>query len=132
MTAGRWSCLALKYMRDRRVIRVILFAGALLVAAYWIWWRPLPFDSDAWKSVAGDYKDSTRYRMRASASKLVSQGVVRTQSDALQYFGPSDSGEDSNRWLYRLGPQFVPIDSWWLELRFDEQGTITDHYIRVD
>jgi hypothetical protein len=109
-----------------------LIAGALLIAAYWIWWRPLLFDSDAWKSAAGDYTSSTRYRMRESAQKLIAQGVIKSQADALHYFGPSDADTDSNRWLYRLGPQFVPVDFWWLDLRFDEHGTVTAYNIRVD
>lgn len=118
-------------MRRRQIIAALVILTAVLVAVWWFRWRPLAFDSVVWKSVAGDYKSSTRYRMRESALVLLAQGVVKTQGDALQYFGPSDTGTNLVRWSYRLGPQYM-IDHWWLDLRFDDQGTIIQYHIRPD
>jgi hypothetical protein len=120
-------------MRRRRIIQVVLFAGAVLVVAGWVRLRPLAFDSAAWKLAAGDYRSITRYRMRESARKLIADSVVKSQADALQYFGPSDRGTAADsRWLYRLGQQFIPVDSWWLDIHFDEHGTVAAYDIRAD
>ncbi len=66
--------------------------------------------------------------------KLLSEGAAKTRADALEVFGPSTQGEHgSTHWLYLLGSQqFMPVDNWWLDLRFDEQGKIDSYSVRSD
>jgi hypothetical protein len=68
--------------------------------------------------------------MRQGAQELLAHGMVKSQADALRYFGPGDEG-DSYNFSYRLGRQPV-VDSYWLDLRFDKNGTLNRYYIRAD
>ena len=69
--------------------------------------------------------------MRASAQELLAKGVVKSQADALQHFGPGDIVSPIH-WSYRLGPQTMPVDYWWLDLQFDEQGMVIGCRVRAD
>jgi hypothetical protein len=116
--------------RSGRVLLIVLCLGVALFAGYWAWWRPLPFDSEVWRSHAG-FRSSERYRMRAGARQLITQGVIKSRADALRYFGPSGTigrgSETSPLWHYELGPRLG--DYYLLMIQFDESGLIIGHHI---
>ena len=120
-------------MRTRQITTACLLAGTILGFSYYVWWRPQPFDSAKWKGAVAKGKPSIRYDMRQGACKLLAEHVVNSQADVLRYFGPCDSGKpEDSHWLYNLGPQWMPVDSWWLDICFDEQGNVKSFSVRSD
>lgn len=120
--------------RMHRILLIALCAGVTLFAAYWAWWRPLPFDSAVWRS-HDNFVSSQRYRMRAGARQLIAQGVIKTRADVLRHFGPpmyaatyAGRGiETEPVWHYQLGPRLG--DYYMLVLQFDENWVIIGHHI---
>jgi hypothetical protein len=67
--------------------------------------------------------------MAESVKALIVSGAINSKESALKYLGRPDSSGEFYLW-YDLGPQF-PIDRYYLQLQFDEQGRLTNHLFGV-
>ncbi len=118
-----------------RIVGVLLITVVVTVAGRY-WWanRPLPFDAHQWQNAHNVEEYEARYRMMPSVRKLIDSGSLRTDHYFEQALGPPDQGS-KRYWLYNLAPEhnsFVRIDNDWLELVFDESGTLLSHRVRPD
>ena len=95
--------------------------------------RSEPFDSTQWIGSPTKERDAIRWKMRVSALGLINSKRITTATDAIEKFGPPDmGGEIPGRWRYKLRPQFVPVDDYWLALRIGANGIIIHCGIEVD
>ena len=86
------------------------------------------FDSTRWQAT----KPEKRYYM---ALDLVQKAEIEkwNRNEVRSNLGPPSSSESNEVWLYYLGPNhdsWTPIDSDWLEIRFDVCGHMIDAFIR--
>lgn len=101
-------------LRTRALIVGVAVAFAGILAGFWYWTRPIPFDSAVWKS-----ESSARQRMVDDLLvRRLLEGMSRAEVDAL--LGPP-TPPDSVRegtYVYWAGSDGV-IDDAWLEIEFE-------------
>lgn len=116
--------------RNRTRIYGALLVVSLLLCGYW-WLSGTRFDSDAWKSVAGN--DPSRLAMvddLLARRKLV--GMTRAAVDELLGVPPNTGYFAEFDYVYWLGPErgFISIDSEWLCVAFDDDIVVDARLMR--
>jgi hypothetical protein len=108
-------------MRKRSIVTFAVFALVIVAAviAFRLKTRPIPFDSNAWRS--GDAK--VRFRMKDSLVAKHAAGALPTREVVDRVLGPDDDRADAPEYRrFRLMEWYG--NPWYLRVRFDEQDNV--------
>ena len=102
------------------------------------------FDPAAWKSEAAKAAEypASSHRLR-QVDHLIDSGLLqgKSRAEVLALLGPDDRVERVRSlrvpfpdWdaAYWLGPMWIPVDDWWLVIRFDAGGRVSERPIQGD
>ena len=116
-------------MRKRSIVTLAVITLAIVgsVIAFRLRTRPIPFDSNTWRS--GDAK--TRFRMKDSLIAKHAAGEFPTREVVDRILGPDDDRADAPAYRYfRLLEWYG--NPWYVRIRFDEHGQVIGFAANAD
>jgi hypothetical protein len=136
---------ALSWKKSERPTAVLIAAAGSLMIAGGIWWyvtvvsqsdrmRPIPFSAAEWRNAQAGAAN-VRIRM---INDLLSRYpfIGRTRQQVIGLLGEPQKTGYFKDWdlVYLLGPErsWMGIDSEWLVLRLNKDGTVTDAKVMSD
>jgi hypothetical protein len=130
-----WGSSKFDRLLNQTIALIIAGLLAWLLVAIWLS-RDIPFDQDKWKQSVDSINLDIRYRMASHLVSTINEMNMPRASELQELLGPPLSSlNNPHKLTYALGRRYlgpIPLDSWHLQMAFNDHGRLIETGIYPD